>query len=514
MIGSAKLRRLMEETRVRGRASVWRARACARRADVPAAIRHMEAAIFQEPDCAWRFDLELDRLSGREDAVRVMRRVDELLRRPRPLNTAEALASKRRRGFPPKSWLWTIRGETLRLPHFNRPTEAIKEFERAFRAEPRSAWIATLLGRSHFNSGSRKTGMKYLSRSVELAPTMGWGVAWRGEARRFDGDIRGAKADFERAIEVAPEYPWSYAWLGGVFSALGRYKDTCAYLDLFLSVIQVKLWAFYVRADARRRLGDIPGCVADLKRTARGDLNVTLLGAGGRLKPEQVRRYRAAVRDFGAYLRRKPRYAWAHAWRGEARIRLGQYRPALADLDAALGLSPRLSWAHAWRAESLVGLGEYASAEEAVAKAIRLEADYPRAFALRAWLRRRRGDFRGAVTDFGKAAGPQTSSAWCAAWRGEALLQAGDPRAAAAELDRAIELDPLFADAYAWRGEALRRMGRRGRARRDFDRALEIRPGHQLALVGRGLSAGAAGDFRASARDLAVAVPAEEAIVL
>jgi tetratricopeptide (TPR) repeat protein len=464
----AEFRRLVLESRRRARAAVRRG-----------SEEGFDAAILEDPNCAWRRDAELDRFSGRGEFARALRRVEALLARRR---------------LP---WLLAARGELLRLPAFGRYREAIRDLDEAARLAPEAAWIAAFVGRARFHGGEKRSGLGELGRAIRLAPRMGWAYAWRGEALRQEGKTRAALADFSRAAKLAPAYPWTLAWRAGALSALGRHREALRDLELFFAVKSAYPWAYRQRARARRRLGLIPEALADMRRIGAGELNPVVLGAGA----EEEALLKESERDLGRWLRIRPKDARARAWRGEARVRLGLYKGGLEDLDRALSIED-FAWARVWRAEALCGLGRLDEARAALPRSV----EYPRAHALRGWLERRAGDFAGAARAFGRAAAGPAPAAWCLALHGEALLESGRLEEAEAELSRALELHPRYPDALCWRAEARRRAGRIAEAIADFDAALAVEPGHLRARRGRGLAACAAGDFRSSARDLAGAI--------
>lgn len=205
------------------------------------------------------------------------------------------------------------------------------------------------------------------------------------------------------------------------------------------------------RAILRRRMGDLPGAIAD--RTAA----IELMPRSGRFRSERASlhldagRPEAALADLEEAIRRDGADAWLLEGRGRARAALGDPEGAVADLTESIRLEPGRYSAFAGRADALRQAGR---PREAV-------ADYARALEL------------GPPGDFLR---------WrILAGRGAALVELGEPDRAMADLDAAAAIATRSAVPLEWRGRAHEAAGRPDRAREDYRGALALDPGNRRA---------------------------------
>ncbi|MFH1723012.1 MAG: tetratricopeptide repeat protein [Elusimicrobiota bacterium] len=209
---------------------------------------------------------------------------------------------------------------------------------------------------------------------------------------------------------------------------------------------------------------------------------------------ERARRHRAkgrpdrALAECDAAIRRAPRFAAAHAWRGEILRALGRPREAAAALGEAVRFDPRLAWAYALRGQLKTECGDDHGAG----------VDFETAFTMDR-------ECVSAALFFGgreKALSKDPLCAWMLAWRGSARAAGGDVGGALGDLDRAIALDARWAWMHARRGEARLMAGRARGALGDLDRAIALRPDDARARFWRGEARRRGGDTRGALADL------------
>ncbi|MBI2385262.1 MAG: tetratricopeptide repeat protein [Elusimicrobia bacterium] len=335
-----------------------------------------------------------------------------------------------RRGAP--AWGFVLRAFALRESH--RFPEAVAAMERAVAAAPRDAGLRGLLSRVRFVNRFPKKGLSDLNAALRLDPSCGWLHAWKGEALRHLGRPDEALAALEKAIALDPSYFRAFAWRGGIRASRGSRALALADLDRALSAAppgEPSLsWIYNERMRVRRALGDVAGALADLNAAHALNSRYGWSRPGGS-------DFDAADAELSRFLRRRPRHAWARAWRGWTRLEAGRPAEALADLGSA-----RRAWPLVWRGRARLMLGDRA----------------------------------GALRDFTRAVGADESYAPAWAWRGGA-------RRSQSDLSRAIALDPILAWAWAWRGELRLGEGRLKEALNDVERSLTLNPSYPEAQL-------------------------------
>lgn len=412
-----------------------------------AALAPLARALAEDPGCAYawffragvrvlRGDMmgaasDLDAL-GRLPASAIVRYREfdapSALRYPGYLPSVDRLLAAAK----PPAWGFALRAFALRESH--RFAEAIAAMERGAAAAPRDAGLRGLLSRVRFVNRFPKKGLADLNAALRLDPSCGWLHAWRGEALRHLGRSEEALAELEKAIALEPRYFRAFAWRGGIRSARGRHALALADLDRALSGAPPDepslSWIYHERMRARRALGDVAGALADLNAAHALNSRYGWSRPGGD-------GFDAAEAELTAFLRRRPRHAWARAWRGWTRLEAGRPAEALADLSSARG-----AWPLIWRGRARLRLGDEAGALRDFTLATRVD--------------------------------PRYAPAW--GWR-------GGTRRSRADLSRALELDPILAWAWTWRAELNLAEGRLEDALSDAGRALTLDPSNQEAQL-------------------------------
>jgi tetratricopeptide (TPR) repeat protein len=147
---------------------------------------------------------------------------------------------------------------------------AISNFDRAIRLDPNYAV-------AYFNRGFARRGLKDFQgalkdydQAIRLNPNNQFAYYSRGLIRGRDlQDYQGAIADFSEAIRINPMF------LGAYFSRartreldLKDYPGALKEYDQIILLNPSSAQAYFFRAGVRTQLGDKPGAIADLQKTA------------------------------------------------------------------------------------------------------------------------------------------------------------------------------------------------------------------------------------------------------
>lgn len=491
--------------------------------DLRGAIRLFDRALAIDPTCAqavlYRAGLKLlvGDLDGAVSDFRAISTLDHsylpayrdlttLSAEEFPALTPAAEAAVRR--APDSAWAWVFHAFSLRsLMLYD---EAVSDLDRAVACEPRSAAVWAIRSRVKLtNRQEFYDGVRDMEKAVALAPKWGWLQCWLGEALRHQGRFKRALKCHDKGIRLEPGYLRGWAWRGGTKVALGDWRGARRDLERSLAwdpiysydfeyTYDQKSWAYNQLQLAARGLGEIRRALRDLNEAHRyGPRYAWCFNPGN--KPSV---FSAAVAELDSYIKKSPRDAWAHAWRGWTLHQAGDHDGALAALTRARKLSPRSAWPAAWQGKVLSALDRPEEAVRALSAALKRDPAYAPGWGWRGEARRRLGDLRGAVADFKAAVRLDHRAAWALAGLGEARRGLGDLAGALAALDRALGILPDYPEALGWRAETYRLMGEWKQALADADRALTLRPGLVMVYVTRALVKRALKDYGGQLKDM------------
>ncbi len=278
-------------------------------------------------------------------------------------------------------------------------------------------------------------------------------------------DWPGARRAFEGAAG------WEAALLRGVVEESDPAGDPAAAVRAYGEALEKGIpfaWIFTSRSTLRRRLGDLPGSLAD----------ATTAVVGAPAFPD----------------------AWLN--RGAARSEAGDLNGAIADYSEAIRLDPRLGRAWSNRSHARSNVGDVAGAIADATEAIRLDARHAMAWSHLGDARRQGGDPAGAIADYDRALelDPRLARAWIG--RGAARQRSGDLDGSVADCTEAIRLMPDYAVGWSNRAAAHALRADLGAARADYDEALRHDPRMPEALAGRAFVRQRAGDLSGACEDL------------
>lgn len=496
-------------------AAMARGRSLVDRGDMKGAIRRFEEATRLDPVCAqaylYRAGLKFlvqDERGALEDFRAIAGLDHSHLPAYRDLTTLSAeefpalipaVESLLRRD-PRCAWAHVFRAFSLRS--LMRYEEAVADLDRALACEPRSAALWAMRSRVKLtNRQGRYEGVADMEKAVSLEPRWGWLRCWLGEALRHQGDFTRALSCLSRGLSFDGRYRRGYAWRGGVNVALGRWRKAVSDIDRSLARDAIydydfeytsdqKSWAYNQRMLAHRGLGDVPQALRDLNKAhAFGPRYAWVFNPR-----KEDRLFAAGVAELDEALKRNPRLAWAHAWRGQTHQQWERPGLALEDFERALRISPRLAWPWAWKGKALLSLGEPARARQALDRALSFDEGYSPAWGWRAEAHRLLGCPSRAAADYSRAIRLDHRAAWAWAGRGECRARLGRRAQALDDFDRALAICPDYAEALGWRAEARRLNGDLRGALSDADAALKLKPGLVLVYLTRSLVKGALDD--------------------
>ena len=230
----------------------------------------------------------------------------------------------------------------------------------------------------------------------------------------------------------------------------------------------------------------------------------------------------AAITELDQAVRQDSKYAYAFAWRGTARSRMGQFEEAMPDLNEALRLDPRNSLAltqrgylffilkdngraladlnsaeeinpripgiYAFRGLVYSDMGEQEKALSELNKALKLRPDFATAHGGIGSVYSKQQDHEKALLAFDKALALTPQNVPSLSGRGYTYLSLGEYERAISDLNESIKLIPKFAKPFINRGRAYIGVGNFSAAINDFDEALKLEPKNVGALLQRALA--------------------------
>jgi tetratricopeptide (TPR) repeat protein len=402
-------------------------------------------------------------------------------------------------------WAWPRIFRGVCLWYLAEPRRAAEVFAEAARLDPRSDLPLLFEARAKADYRDRSL-VKDLDRALRLAPDSGFALSWRGRAMFVLTRLPEALGDLRRSIELLPDYDRGWSWLGVSLLELGRVREAVPLLRRARALNPYYPTTLYPLSGALMRLKRWDEAGRILREAAAVDR----AGVWVEHRISMSHPNPAALRsraDLDRYLEKRPRSAWALAWRGQTELLLQNYGRALGDLSRAAALDPKDPWARLWRGETLRRLGEWEAARADFDAALKLDKTLSWAHAGRAECLLSLGRPAAAL-----AAVTRSLKLWercgpACALRGRILLALGRPAEAAASLRRAVELHPqdrwtrrLLARAEAG-GRARRAPGPRAEAAFEPDRLAEDAAALGLRACARALRRGDAGAALGSCAD-------------
>ncbi len=230
-------------------------------------------------------------------------------------------------------------------------------------------------------------------------------------------------------------------------------------------------------------------------------------------------RYPEAIAELDRAIKQDPKFAFAYAWRGTAKTRMGQFNEAmadlnealkidpantlgltqrgytffllrdngkgLADLNAALALDNTLAAPYAFRGLIHSDMGDQDKALADLNRAVKLNPNLPAAHGGLGSVYSKQQEFEKSLPAYNKAVALAPKSVPFLSGRGYVYLSLSEYDRAIADISEAIAINPKFARPYVNRGRAYIATGKLPQAIKDFDEALKLEPKNVTALIQR-----------------------------
>jgi len=387
----------------------------------PASIRDFEKALSLDPRNLWAH-------MGLGMALEMRRR---FTRARAHFEAASTLAPR---------WAWPHVFRGVCLWYQAEFKESIRAFGLAAKLDPKGELPLLFAARAKADLRDRSL-IRDLDRALKLCPNSGFALSWRGRAMFVLTRLPEALDDLRRTCRLLPAYDRGWSWLGVSLIEKGKLKQA---VPLLLKARRLNPYyptTLYPLSGALMKLGRWREAGEVMKEAA----FIDRAGVWIEHRISMSHPNPAALRsraDLDRYVAKRPKEAWAWAWRGQTELLLQNYGKALSDLTRARALDRRDPWPLVWRGETL----------------------------------RRLGEWEAAMADFDAALALDPILTWPRAAKGDCLLSLGKPAAALASLDRSVKLQDFCGPAHALRGRALLALGRRKEAEASFATALELHP--------------------------------------
>jgi tetratricopeptide (TPR) repeat protein len=230
-------------------------------------------------------------------------------------------------------------------------------------------------------------------------------------------------------------------------------------------------------------------------------------------------KYPEAVAELDKAVKQDPKFAYAFAWRGTAKVRMGRFDDAmpdlnealkldarnvlalaqrgyayfslrdngrgLADLNAAVEIDPTVAAPYAFRGLIYSDMGDQDKALAELNRAVKLNPELPAAHGGLGSVYSKQQQFEKSLAAFDKAIALAPKSVPFLSGRGFVYLSLGDYASAIKDLSQSISINPRFPRPYVNRGRAYMATGNLPAAIKDFDEAIKIEPKNITALLQR-----------------------------
>jgi tetratricopeptide (TPR) repeat protein len=247
-------------------------------------------------------------------------------------------------------------------------------------------------------------------------------------------------------------------------------------------------------------------------------------------------KYPAAITELDRAIKQDPTFAYAFAWRGTAKLRMGQFNEAMVDLNEALKLDPRNVLALSQRGYAFLSLrdngraladlnaageidpsspapyafrglvysdmGEQEKALSELNRALKLNPNFPVAHGGLGSVYNKQQEFEKAVLAYNKAIALAPKSVPFLSGRGYTYLSLGEYDRAITDLTQSLAINGKFSRPFLNRGRAYLATGNLAAAIKDFDEALKLEPKNVPALIQRALAFERLRDFDKARTDL------------
>lgn len=286
--------------------------------------------------------------------------------------------------------------------------------------------------------GNPEGAMAAYSRAISAHPKNGLLYFYRGKACLSAGRLEEAAGDFTKSISLGYPETSSYLWRGMI---KGRYKgDWPGQLQDSSKVLQTdttNMEAYFLRAEARIKLGD----------------------------------YAGALKDYKSAIALEPGNALLYSERAALELLYGDYPAAETDAVAALRIDSSYSPAHAVLGSIHVKTGAVSAVERDYTLAITHNSKKPDYYSARASVRETLGDLKGAASDYESEITISSGSARTYYLLARACFRMSRHDRALAAIEKAVSILPAESAYYDLRARIRSELGYYSGAAKDWKTA-------------------------------------------
>ena len=145
--------------------------------------------------------------------------------------------------------------------HKDRPGKMIQPMTPAAREFQRYLSI----GHSLFRGKRFDEAIEEYTKAIKIQPRNYVAHYWRGRAYSQKGEREKAIEDYKRTIELNPSYPHAYDNLGWLYTQMAKWDESIKYLDKAIELSPQNGWAYYNRGRCYYNRGDLGKALEDAK---------------------------------------------------------------------------------------------------------------------------------------------------------------------------------------------------------------------------------------------------------
>ncbi|MBX7170544.1 MAG: tetratricopeptide repeat protein [Pyrinomonadaceae bacterium] len=176
--------------------------------------------------------------------------------------------------------------------------EAIKEYDKAIKADGKSAEAYRLRGRAKRANGDLKGALKDFDKSLELNPNNSKTFVGRGLVREKIPDLDGALSDYSRAIELDSNYTAAYSNRGGLRIDINDFQGAITDFDKVISLDPKNTSAYINRGVAKTRLENYSEALKDYNKAIELDSTISLTYNNRGYTKEKLNDLKGALSDY------------------------------------------------------------------------------------------------------------------------------------------------------------------------------------------------------------------------
>lgn len=340
--------------------------------------------------------------------------------------------------------------------------QALADYTRLIELAPRNARAFLVRGTCHRNSGSMERALADFNEALWLQPGCAEALAERSRIYLELQAVDHALADVSAAIGLEPYHPRWPMLRGRILAMQDMLDQAVEDFTLTLRLDPHHEEAYFLRGHAHR------------DRRARGS--------------QAEADNRAVIADFTAVLRYNADFAWAYAYRAEARLFDGDLPGAMSDCEDALRRDEKCALAFAIRGAGRQQQSQSRAAIDDCTQAIQLGADGVPLRLARAEALGAEGEWEPALEDCNSALEDAPNHAGAYALRARIHVQLGSLDEAMEDAEAAIRVAPEWHVGYTIRGNLHGLRGEHDEALSDLSEALRLEPKDFLARQNRGVA--------------------------